>query len=171
MRWGERFEQNPAVQGALTVVMVLVVGCLLLWNLPPGQPRNETRPMVDPIVQALALDQSWALFAPDPRSASVGVYATITHKNGRVETWVPPHNGLLLAPYRTYRWQKYVERVRADDYGNLWEPTARWLAREHGGSDVTKVVLTRTFQEAKVPGARGKRPALARFDFYTLDLP
>jgi hypothetical protein len=171
VRWGERLEQNPSVQGALTVVMAVVVAALVLWNLPPGKPRAATRPTSGTLVQGLALEQDWALFAPDPRSYSVGVYATITHRDGRVEKWVPPHNGLLLSPYRNYRWQKYVERLRGDDYGNLWEPTARWLAREHGGSDVTKVVLTRTFQEAKVPGTNGPRAALGRFDFYTLDLP
>lgn len=170
MRWGERFEQNPTAQGALTVIGAVLVGCVVLWNLPPGQPRTATRPAAGTVVQALGLEQDWALFAPNPRAYSVGVYATITHRDGRVERWVPPHNGLLLAPYRTYRWQKYVERLRGDDYSGLWEPTARWIAREHG-ADVTRVVLTRTFQEAKVPGTEGPRPALGRFDFYTLDLP
>ncbi|HUR14523.1 MAG TPA: hypothetical protein VM097_08530 [Mycobacteriales bacterium] len=170
MRWGERFEQNPAAQGALTVIGALLIACIVMWNLPPGRPREAVRPPVGTVVQALGLEQDWALFAPNPRSYSVGVYATVTHRSGRVERWVPPHNGLLLAPYRTYRWQKYVERLRGDDYSGLWEPTARWIAREHG-TDVTKVVLTRTFQEAKVPGAKGPRPALGRFDFYTLDLP
>ena len=170
MRWGERLEQNATVQGGLAVVMAVVMGSVLLWNLPPGRPREATRPTAGALVQALGLEQDWALFAPDPRSYSVAVYATITHSDGRVEKWVPPHNGLLLAPYRTYRWQKYVERVRADDYSGLWEPTARWLAREHGPG-VTKVVLTRTFQEAQAPGAKGPRAALGRFDFYTLDLP
>ena len=169
MRWGERFEQNPAVQGALTVVALLLVGSIVLWNLPPGRPRAATRPTAGAVVQGLGLEQDWALFAPNPRSYSVGVYATITHRSGRVETWVPPHNGLLLTPYRTYRWQKYVERLRGDDYSGLWEPTARWIARHHG-NDVTRFVLTRTFQEAKVPGAKGPRTALGRFDFYTLDL-
>jgi len=170
VRWGERFEQSPAVQGALTVVMVVLVGSLLLWNLPAGRPRDATRPTAGALVQAVGLEQDWALFAPDPRSYSVGVYATITHRGGRTEVWVPPHNGLLLAPYRTYRWQKYVERLRADDYSNLWEPTARWIAREHG-TDVTRVVLTRTFQEAQVPGTKGPRAAKGTYDFYTLDLP
>jgi hypothetical protein len=169
--WGERLEQSPAVQGVLTVVMAVVVGSLVLWNLPAGRAKEATRPTAGTFVQALGMEQDWALFAPNPRSYSVGVYATITHRDGRTETWVPPHNGLLLAPYRTYRWQKYVERVRADDYSNIWEPTARWLAREHGGSDVTKVVLTRTFQDAQVPGSKGGRPKVGRFDFYTLDLP
>jgi len=150
--------------------MAVLIGSLLLWNLPAGRPRNATRPNTGALVQALGLEQDWALFAPNPRSYSVGVYATITHRDGRVEKWVPPHNGLLIAPYRTYRWQKYVQRVRADEYSNLWEPTARWLVRKYG-SDVTKVVLTRTFQEAQVPGSKGPRTATGKFDFYTLDLP
>jgi hypothetical protein len=169
VRWGERLEQNPAAQGALTVVMAVIMGCVVLWNLPAGPPREATRPVVGPVVQALGLEQDWALFAPNPRSYSVGVYATITHDDGRIETWRPPHNGLVLAPYRTYRWQKYVERLRADGYSLLWEPTARWLAREYGPG-VTKVVLTRTFQEAKVPGAKGPRPEQGQYAFYTLDV-
>jgi hypothetical protein len=170
VRWGERFEQNPAVQGALTVLMAVLVACIVLWNLPAGRPREAVRPAVRPVLQTLGLEQDWALFAPDPRSYSVGVYATITHSDGRIETWVPPHNGLVLAPYRTYRWQKYVERLRADDYSGLWAPTARWLAREHGPG-VVKVVLTRTFQDAKVPGAKGPRPEKGQYAFYTLVLP
>jgi len=170
MRWGLRFEQNPYVQGVLTVVLVVVMGAVLLWNLPPGPPREQLRPAVGPLMHSLGLEQDWALFAPDPRSFTVGVYATLTFADGHTERWVPPHNGLFLAPYRTYRWQKYVERVRADDYSGLWEPTARWVARQAIG-EVTKVVLTRTFREAKVPGAEGPRPPEGRFDFYTLELP
>jgi hypothetical protein len=143
---------------------------VVLWNLPQGKPKQATQPLAGTVVQALGLEQDWALFAPDPRGFSVGVYATITHADGRVERWVPPHNGLVLAPYRTYRWQKYVERLRGDDYAGLWEPTARWLARKYGPG-VTKVVLTRTFQEAKAPGEKGARPDAAKADFYTLDLP
>lgn len=167
--WGERLEQNPLVQGVLSVAMAVVVLALLLWNLPAGRAHDAVRPLAGAVVQGLGLEQDWALFAPDPRGFSVGVYATITHRDGRTEVWSPPHNGLLLAPYRTYRWQKYVERLRADDYAGLWEPTARWIARQHG-SDVVKVVLTRTFQDAQVPGGRGPAPGLAHYDFYTLEL-
>jgi hypothetical protein len=169
VRWGERLEQNPVVQGVVTILMLAVLACVVFWNLPPGQPREATRPLASTVTQSLGLEQDWALFAPDPRGFSVGVFATITHSDGRVDRWVPPHNGLVFAPYRTYRWQKYVERLRGDDYSGLWEPTARWLARKYGPG-VTRVVLTRTFQEAKVPGAKGPRPPLQTAVFYTLDL-
>lgn len=170
MRWGERFEQNPAVQGVLTVAGVTLVACVVGWNLPAGRPHDAVHPFAGTVVQVLGLEQDWALFAPDPRSFTVGVYATITYRDGHTERWTPPHNGLFLAPYRTYRWQKYVERLRADDYQGLWEPTARWIARQHG-PNVVKVVLTRIFQDAQVPGTKGGRPPAGKYDFYTLVLP
>ena len=154
----------------IALLMVTVIACIALWNLPPGRPRDRARTVVGPVVLAIGLEQDWALFAPDPRRFGVGVYATVTHRGGRTERWVPPHNGLFLSPYRTYRWQKYVERLRADDYRSLWEPTARWIA-EDAGPGVTTVELVRTFREAVVPGSGKPRPAQGEFSFYTLTLP
>ena len=170
MRWGERAEASRWGQALIAGFVVVVAGCVLLWNLPPGRPRDAVRPTVGTVVQGLGLEQDWALFAPDPRGFGVGVHATVTHRDGRVETWAPPHNGVVLSPYRTYRWQKYVERLRADDYAALWEPTARWVARQ-AGDDVTKVVLTRTFRDVRAPGDPNPRPRAGTYDFYVLDLP
>ena len=170
MRPGVRFEQSAAGQLVLGLAMAVLAVCVVLWNLPPGRPRDGVRPVVGPVIQAVGLEQDWALFAPDPRGCGGGVHATVTLRDGRTEVWQPPHYGVLLSPYRTYRWQKYVERVRADDYAGLWEPTARWVARQ-AGSDVTRVVLTRTFREVAVPGEGKPRPPAGSYDFYTLDLP
>lgn len=167
---GERVEGTRAGQLLLSLLMVVTIGCVVLWNLPPGRPHDRARTVVGPVIQAVGLEQDWALFAPEPRSFSVGVLATVTHRDGRVETWVPPHNGYVLSPYRTYRWQKYVERLRADDNSLLWEPTARWVARQ-AGDDVVKVVLTRSFRDVATPGEGTRRGPGARFDFYVLDLP
>ena len=169
MTRGQRFEQSTVGQVLIGALMVVLIGSIVLWNLPAGRPHDRARRVVGPIVQAVGLEQDWALFAPDPRSFGVAVYATVTFRDGRTQKWVPPHNGLLVTPYRTYRWQKYVERLRADDYANLWEPTARWVARQ-AGSGVTKVVLTRTFRDVAVPGSGLARPAAGTYDFYTLDL-
>jgi hypothetical protein len=169
VRWGQRFEESRVGQALLSLLMLVLVLCVALWNLPPGRPRDAVRPVVGTVVQAVGLEQDWALFAPDPRGFGVGVTATVTHRDGRVETWRPPQGGLFVTPYRTYRWQKYVERLRADDYAGLWEPAARWVAGQ-AGSDVTRVVLTRTFRDVAEPGAGTRRPAEGRYDFYTLDL-
>jgi hypothetical protein len=167
---GERFESSTAGRVVLTLLMAVLAVAVLIWNLPAGPARDEVRPAAAHVLYPIGLDQDWALFAPDPRSFSVGVYARITYADGHTRIRVAPHNGHLLAPYRTYRWQKYVERLRADDYQSLWEPTARWIARE-AGPDVTKVELVRTFRDAVTPGKAGPRVDRGEFGFYTLDLP
>lgn len=166
---GERFEASLVGRLALTLVMAVLAVALLIWNMPAGRPREALRPAAAHVLYPIGLDQDWALFAPDPRAFSVGVYARITYADGRERIRVPPGNGRVLAPYRTYRWQKYVERLRADDYASLWEPTARWIARA-GGPGVTKVVLVRTFRDTVVPGSGGRRGPRREFAFYTLDL-
>jgi hypothetical protein len=164
-----RFEQSRAGRVLLTLLMAVLVAAVLAWNLPAGRPREELRPAAARVVLPVGLDQDWALFAPDPRAFSVGVYARVTYADGRERRWVPPDKGHLLAPYRTYRWQKYVERLRADDYSSLWQPTARWIADE-AGPGVTRVVLVRTFRDTVVPGTPGPRTARQEFAFYTLDV-
>ena len=170
MRWGERLERSRVGQALLSLLMVAVLAGIVLWNLPAGRPHDAVEPAVGAAVQAVGLEQDWALFAPDPRAFSVGVHADLTYRDGHVQRWAPPHNGTLLTPYRTYRWQKYVERLRADDNSQLWEPTARWIARQAGG-DVVTVTLTRTFRDVVRPGDGTARPARGSYVFYTLDLP
>ena len=166
---GERLEASTLGRVVLTGLMTVLAVAVLIWNLPPGKARDEIRPAAAHVINPIGLDQDWALFAPDPRTFSVGVYVRITYADGRERIRVPPHNGHLLAPYRTYRWQKYVERLRADDYQNLWEPTARWIARD-AGPGVTKVTLVRTFRDAVVPGSGKDRVKRGEFAFYTLEL-
>lgn len=170
MRTGQRIESSALGQGVIAAGCAVVVLAVLGWNLPAGRPHDRAVRALGPVTQGLGLEQDWALFAPDPRSFGVGVHATLTYADGRTRRWDPPHNGLLLSPYRTYRWQKYVERLRADDYSSLWDPTARWLARRYGPG-VVRVVLTRTFRDVAVPGDGKPRPRAGRYDFYTLDLP
>ena len=170
MRIGERIEASAAGQAVIAVFVALIVLCVVGWNLPAGRPHNRAVRALGPVTQGLGLEQDWALFAPDPRSFGVSVHATLTYSDGHTRRWDPPHNGLLVSPYRTYRWQKYVERLRADDYSGLWDPTARWLAREYGPG-VVKVVLTRTFRDVTDPGSGLRRPRAGTYDFYTIDLP
>jgi hypothetical protein len=168
--WGVRFEQSRAGRVLLSVVMLVLIGCVVLWNLPPGRPRDEVRPVVGRVLLPLGLDQDWAVFAPDPRSFSVGLHARVVFDDGHEELWFPPTDGVALAPYRSYRWQKYVERVRADDYAGLWDRTAHWVAEQHG-EGVRRVVLVRTFRDALVPGTPGPRKARGAYEFFVLDLP
>lgn len=165
---GDRFERSVAGRVLLTVVMAVLVVAVLLWNLPSGPAGDRVQPAAGRVLLPLGLDQDWSLFAPDPRSFSVGVYARLSYADGRERVVTLPAHGRVLAPYRTYRWQKYVERVRADEYELLWEPTARWFA-DLGGEGVTRVELVRTFRDSIVPGSGAPRPDGREFAFYVLD--
>ena len=164
-----RIERSDAGQAVLSALMAVLIAAVLVWNMPRGRAKDALLPAAGTVVQAVGLEQDWGLFAPDPRDASVGVVATITYGDGRTERWVPPDFGHVLAPYRTYRWQKFVERLRADDYRGMWDPFARWVAREHGPG-VRRVVLTRTFRPVRRPGDPGPRPPVQRFDYHRLEL-
>ena len=163
---GERFESSTAGRVLLTLAMAVLAVAVLLWNLPAGRPRDAVRPLAAHVLLPIGLDQDWALFAPEPRAFSVGVFARITYADGTQRLRVPPHNGHLLAPYRNYRWQKYVERLRADDFSALWAPTARWIA-EDAGPHVSKVELVRTFHDVVTPGTTDPHQPLGQFTFYT----
>ena len=170
MRLGPRIEASAAGQAALSLLMAVLIGAVVVWNMPLGRAKEALVPAAGTVVQAVGLEQDWGLFAPNPRDSSVGVHATVTYRDGRRRRWEPPPFGHLLAPYRTYRWQKFVERLRADAYRRMWEPFARWVAREHGPG-VARVVLTRTFRPALRPGDPGPPPpALGAFDFYRLEI-
>src|SRR2546421_148120 len=84
--------------------------------------------------------------APDAEtSATEPAAGTLTYPDGTKQVWRVPHSGVVLGAYRDYRWQKLQERLRADDFNRLWEPTARWLVktkRLHGRRPA-RVVFTR----------------------------
>jgi hypothetical protein len=165
-----RLEASAVGRVLITVAMAVLVAALLVWNAPDGPAVRPAKPWASRIVLPVGIDQDWAVFAPQPRGFSVGIYAEVTRGDDSTVIWRPPATGLVIAPYRTYRWQKYVERIRGDNDSMFWEPAARAIARDVGG-DVTKVVLWRTFADTIAPGDSVPRPLPQRFAFYTQDLP
>lgn len=106
---------SPRVSGVLLVLMLL--GNLPLARaLPAGLYDGLSIPL-----QALNLDQRWALFAPNPPDASGWLIATGRLADG-TETVVlaPDHTRVFDAPSRTslaapdLRWRRYYEQLRMD---------------------------------------------------------
>lgn len=166
---GVDFERSAVGRALLTVVMVVTMGAIALWNLPDGRPRQEAREQIAPLLVPLGLDQDWSVFAPNPRAFTVGFLARVTLADGTTRIWQPPEVGKAVAPYSTYRWQKYDERVRADDYSAIWEDAARYVARDVGG-DVTRVELLREYQPVVVPGSGQGEAPRQTVPFYELDV-
>jgi hypothetical protein len=139
-----------------SVVLGFLTVALVIWNLPSSELRNELRPGVRPVMHALALDQSWSVFAPNPTTTSIAVEADVTFADGRVERFVFPEGDDFFGAYREYRWRKWERRVRLDDRSEMWRPTAEWVARQFD-EPVTRVVLIRSFSETPEPGSGTER--------------
>jgi hypothetical protein len=156
-RIGVRLERLAVVQTVGSILMMAFIAFLVLWNLPAGRPRQDLSPVVNPVVQALGMEQYWQLFAPDPRHQTLELAAIISFADGRTKVVAPPHNGLFVSPYRNYRWQKLVENLCFDSNEGLLKSAAWWLARQ-AGPGVRTVALTCTTQLVEPPGSTGPRP-------------
>ena len=62
------------------------------------------------------------MFAPDPRQTSLRIEGRVTFEDGSTAVWELPEGPRIGANFRYYRWRKWLERVRSDDFRNLWEP-------------------------------------------------
>ena len=136
----------------LSAMVGFLVFSLVVWNLPDSDLRARIRPTLRPAVNAMAIDQSWSVFAPNPTTLSLEVEADVHMTDGSVETYTFPEGDDFVGAYREYRWRKWKRRVRLDRNDQLWEPTARWVATQFPDGQVDRVVLIRRFSETPEPG-------------------
>lgn len=142
----------------LTAVFALFVYTIVVWNLPSSEVRGELRPGLRPIVNTLAIDQSWSVFAPNPTTVSLAVEADVYLESGEVIRHRFPHGDDFIGAYREYRWRKWERRIRLDRNDHLWRPTAQWVAdRYEDRGPVARVVLIRIFSDTPEPGSGDDR--------------
>lgn len=165
----ERIERSSVGRSIISAGIVLFVLCQIAIGLPSSAIKSEVGPTANRLVRIMGVEQNWGVFSPNPRSASIDVYAIVRFEDGSSARWDLPEGGPVVENLRYYRWRKWLERVRADDYSNLWDPTARWIASLYDDrrSPVVRVELIRRFRENAV---RGEQPPFEDFSYYTLDL-
>lgn len=165
----ERLERSSWGQLAISALVVLLILAQVGTHLPASAVQREVGDASHRIVRLLASEQSWGVFAPDPRRTSIDMEALVTYADGSVDVWELPEGLPVGENLRYYRWRKWLERVRADSYQDIWEPTARWIASQHddGPSPVVRVELVRYFRDNVV---RGEQPPYDQFTYYTLEL-
>jgi len=148
-------------RAALTGLIVALVVVLVAWNLPRSvfgyEVRDETRAQLAPLVDRLALNQGWEVFAPNPSSTSIAVTADITFEDGSTARFEFPDGEPFVGALREYRWRKWERRIRLEENSGLWKPTADWIARRMSRPEniVVEVQLVRHWkrmEEAGVPG-------------------
>ena len=168
----ERLESSAVGRAAISVFAVATVVALAFWNLPDSEIKRKALKVVRPYVTALGLEQNWGVFAPDPRRETVELFARVEYADGSERTLKVPRGDPFIGEYWDYRWRKWYEWARSDDYQHLWDPAARWFARvaaDEGGTPV-RVTLVRRWRQLLPPGPGPAESDWREFSYYTLDL-
>jgi hypothetical protein len=167
----ERIESSQIGRAAITGALLFILGSLLAANIPQSYLQQKLNTIVQPVRDGLGLDQTWSVFAPEPRSQTFALEARISYSDGTFETWHVPTGDPFLAEYRTYHWQKWSESARSDDQALvLWKPFAVWIARTHDLPTVhpTKVTLVRRWFDLFPPGSHPTRGPWHEYAYLTL---
>src|SRR5687767_5051011 len=164
---GEMIERSSAVQIVISVLIVAALLAHVVTHLPGGSAvEDELGPSASHLVRIAAIESQWGVFAPNPRSVSLKIEGRVTLEDGSTATWHLPEGARIGANLRYYRWRKWLERVRSDDFRGLWEPTCQWIASlyDHFDVAVERVRLVRLFHENQVVGPQ---PAYEEFEYHT----
>jgi hypothetical protein len=153
----------------LSLLLTLFCGFLVVWNLPRSEIRNEVRPVLRPVVEALAVDQDWGVFAPDPTKISIAVEADVELADGSVIRYRFPDGDPFVGAYREFRWRKWERLVRLDDSSRYWQPAAEWVAARFAERDPVRVTLVRRFADTPPPGS-GQPKEWRSVEFYDYEL-
>jgi hypothetical protein len=170
----ERFELSRYGRVALSLFVAFTVVSLAFWNMPNGHLKSGAVKVVRPFVIWSGLDQTWSVFAPDPRRDVIDFEAQIAYANGKREVWRMPDGDPFVGDYRAYHWQKLMESGIQDAKKNeLWEPLAAWIARthRHAGKVPVEVVLVRRFYTLSQPGTHPIKPRYKVVPNFTYKVP
>ncbi|MFP5256318.1 MAG: hypothetical protein ACLGI8_10770 [Acidimicrobiia bacterium] len=150
----ERFERSRWGRVLISLLVVVVIGLEVATHLPPSALDRAIDEPADRAVRLLGIEQTWAVFAPNPRTTSLRLEALVTFADGSQTTWTIPTGPRVGWNLRFYRWRKWLERARADGYRSIWRPTAEWIATIHsdGPAPVVRVELIRHFRENVLAG-------------------
>jgi len=171
--WQQRLEESPFGRRIFSSLIVLTLLAIVAINLPESELRRQLLRPGQPYLNAIGLDQNWALFAPDPRRIVIDVSALVAFDDGRTVRWRFPHDGALIGTYRDYRWRKWAENlVNPANAAALWRPAALWAedSEDRPGHTVTGVSLIERFAPLAPPGIEPSAGPAEQRVFYVLRL-
>jgi hypothetical protein len=168
----EKLESNQIGRAAITGLLFFILGSLVAANIPASHLQEKLNTVVQPVRDGVGLDQTWSVFAPEPRRQTFGLEARVAYTDGTAETWSVPTGDPVIAEYRTYHWQKWSEFARADDKPFLWQALAVWLARTHNSATrrPVQITLIRRWYDLFPPGSHPSRGPWHEFPYYALEI-
>lgn len=142
--------QDRLSRFVISLFIIFYISAITLWISPWSRAKQILLEPVSDQIYFMGAWQGFGVFAPDPRTNNIRIYATITYDDGTSTIWHYPSMEKL----------GYLERYCREHYrkfGNdclnstelLWRDFARFVARKHDRKNKhpLTVSLTRTWSE------------------------
>lgn len=155
--------------------VIVILSAMTLSAIPDSQLTETTTPYRRPITDITGLNQSWNLFAPNPRASTLVLEARLSYADGATATWRPPTGDRFIGTYHTWRWRKWSNNVLVRRNTSLHRTTAMFIAAENrrGDEHPVKVTLVQLRYQAPPPGSGEPRDPDPDWDedpYFTLRL-
>jgi hypothetical protein len=165
----ERFERTLLGRILISAFVLLTLLAVLTANTPPSRLKHLLNSAFHTYLYGVALDQSWGVFAPDPRRETIQITARVTYADGSRSSWRVPKWDPVIGAYADYRWLKWTEHLVSPAYSDLWRPAALYVAREKASPArrPTRVSLENRWYELRPPGEIHERRFVQERTFFT----
>ncbi len=166
----ERAEGTRLGRLLISALLLITLATTIVVNLPGSRLTRDAVRVAGRYLNVTGLDQSWSLFAPDPRLRSIAIEARVQYADGSTRAWKLPRGGALIGSYWDYHWQKWLEFVLDAHHPALWRPAALFIARADArpGRRPVRVTLIRITSLNEPPGLRPDHEAPVASPYYSL---
>jgi hypothetical protein len=156
--------QRGVGRALISVALVVTLAAIFVANMPDSVIKKTLLVPAQPYLSALGLGEDWGVFAPNPRTQVIFATGRIAYSDGTASVWSFPIRPGIMS-YSDYRWQKFEEHVRLDDFRGLWKPFSEYLLRREAtpGKTPVQVALMRRWAQIEPPGTT---PALSPWKQY-----
>jgi hypothetical protein len=168
----ERVERTLPGRVVISAFVVITVLTVVIANMPPSRLQDLLISADHPYLYGVALDQSWEVFAPDPRRETINVLGRVTYADGSTATWRVHRRNPVIGEYTDYRWLKWAEFVISPSYDELWRPAALYVARHMATPTKrpTHVELVNRYTQLQQPGEIKGPPPVLENPIYSTDI-
>ena len=155
----ERIEASDLGRAVISAFLIVTLVSVIAVNMPgESRMRANLLKVTQPFVNASGLDQTWSVFAPNPRQTSAGLIGHVTYADGTDGEWRPPKADPFVGQYWDYRWRKWYENVILEARSKeTWKPAAAFIARQerNRGRKPVEVTLVKRESSLRPPDTPG----------------
>jgi hypothetical protein len=164
----DRFERTRVGRVLISIFVLVTLVTVLTANMPTSRLQDVLLKANRLYLYGAGLDQSWEVFAPDPRRETIEVSARVDFADGSQATWRVPTRNPVIGEYTDYRWLKWAEYVISPAYPELWRPIALYVARRFDSATrrPTRVTLSNRWYDLEPPDHISPQPRFQERTIY-----